>query len=253
MAPAESDFDPEGQGRLHAGDPVLGFVATPDTTPPPQLRRPIVAALLDSPIEPSPSPFHGPLIDLCYERGFAALTIDQLCRRARLGPDAFDALYSDLEDCLLQVLRTELARYHRRAAAARDGLREWRSRLRATTYALYRYLAEDERLRRFASVEARAAGPRAALLIVAEARRLFELIDEGRAEPTAAPGLTDATAESLSASILNELFLTAARGSSMPPEEELVPGIMYSAVLPYLGVAAAEEELRVPPPPLALV
>jgi hypothetical protein len=30
---------------------------------------------------------------------------------------------------------------------------------------------------------------------------------------------------------------------------ELVPVIMYSATLPYLGAASAAEELRIPPPP----
>src|SRR4029077_3048352 len=200
-----------------------------------------------------PSPFHGPLIDLCFERGFAALTIDQLCRRAGLGPAAFKALYADLEDCLVQVCQAELGSYRRRAAAAREGLGEWRARLRATAYALYRYLAEDERRRRFAAVEVRAAGSRPALLIAAEAERLLELIDEGRAEPGAAPGLTRATAESLGGGIFNEIFFTAAHAAPMPSEGELVPEIMDSAVLPYLGAARDAEELRIPPPPLSAV
>jgi hypothetical protein len=34
----------------------------------------------------------------------------------------------------------------------------------------------------------------------------------------------------------------------MPPEEELVPQLMYAAVLPYLGAAAAAQELEIAPP-----
>jgi AcrR family transcriptional regulator len=198
---------------------------------------------------PPASPFRSALIDLCFERGFAALTIDDLCRRAGLGRAAFKQRYSDLEDCFFQIAREELRRYHHRAAAARSGLGEWRSRLRATAYALYRFLDEDERLRRFTVVDVRAAGERPALLLGEEIEALFDLIDEGRAEPTAPPTLTRATAESLAGGIFNEIYVAAGHRGPMPREEEIVPKLMYSAVLPYLGETSAREELVIPPPP----
>jgi len=250
MGMGDSNLDRRPRGRVGAGERGSLWRSAPDSAPPPSLRRPIVAAFLGlaSDQGPDPSPFHPALIDLCFERGFAALTIDDLCRRAGLGRAAFTARYIDLEDCLLQVCSTELDSYRRRAAAARAGLQEWRARLRATAYALYRYLAEDERRRRFAAVEIRAAGTRPALLLAAEVEFLLELIDEGREEPSADPGLTRATAESLGGAIFNEFFTTAAHPGPMPREGELVPQIMYSAVLPYLGQAGAAEELRIPPP-----
>lgn len=195
------------------------------------------------------SPFRAALIDLCFERGFSAVTIEALCQRAGLARTAFKARYADLEDCFVQVCRGELQRYRRRAAAARAGRGEWRARLRGTAYALYRFLDEDERLRRFTLVEVRAAGERPALLIGEEIEALFDLIDEGRAEPTAPPTLTRATAESLGGAIFNEMYVVAGHAGPMPREEELVPQMMYSAVLPYLGAASASEELRIPPPP----
>lgn len=75
----------------------------------------------------------------------------------------------------------------------------------------------------------------------------MDLIDEGRAESNAPASLTRLTAEALGGAILHELC-RAARGGS-PPESELVPTLMYLAVLPYAGVGAATEELRIPPPP----
>jgi AcrR family transcriptional regulator len=199
------------------------------------------------------SPFRNALIDLCFERGFARLTVADLCRRAGLRRVAFDEHYSDLHDCLLQISRSELADYRRRAALARAGHREWRVRLRATAYALYRYLGEDERQRHFITVELRAAGERSALLIDAEVEALFNLIDEGRAEPTAPATLTRATAESLGGAIVNQIFLVAGHDGPLPAEAELLPIIMYSAVLPYLGAASAASELQVPPPPESAV
>ena len=201
--------------------------------------------------EPAPralSPFRDTLIDLCYERGFAALTVTELCERAALDRAAFESLYVDLEDCFFQICSAELTRFHRLAGLARAGLGEWRDRLRATTYALYRYLDSDEPLRRFVIVEARAAGDRPALLIDSEIEALFDLIDEGRSESSAPANLTRATAESVGGGIFNEIYVAAAHRGPLPPESDFVPELMYSAVLPYMGTAAAAAELAIPPP-----
>jgi AcrR family transcriptional regulator len=193
--------------------------------------------------------FRRALIDLCFERGFAALTVEELCRRAGVGRAAFRRRFANLEDCFYEVCRGELQHYHERAAAARAGLGEWRARLRVTTYALYRFLAEDERRRRLAVVDVRSAGERPALLLAEELEELFDLLDEGRTEASAPPTLTRATAECLGGGIFNAIYLAAARRGPMPPETDLVPELMYSAVLPYLGSASAAEELEIPPPP----
>jgi AcrR family transcriptional regulator len=195
------------------------------------------------------SPFRAALIDLCFESGFSALTVEALCRRAGVGRTAFRRWHASLEDCFFEVCRGELRRYRRRAITARAGLSEWPSRLRVTTYTLYRFLAEDERRRRFTLVDARVAGERSKLLLEKEIEALLDLIDEGRDEPSAPPRLTRATAESLAGGIFNELYLAAAHHGPLPREAHLVPEIMYSAVLPYLGPAAAAEELELPSPP----
>lgn len=115
------------------------------------------------------------------------------------------------------------------AAPAESG--DWRDRLRAAAYGLYRQLRERP-------------GPP----VDEEVARLIDLIDEGRAEPASPPTLTRVTAEALGGAISHELFL-AARQDFQPPEAELVPMLMYSAVLPYGDLACATEELRTPPPP----
>jgi hypothetical protein len=113
---------------------------------------------------------------------------------------------------------------------APDGIAGWRDRLRAATYALYR------RCRTHPAFPAEE-----------EIEELVDLIDEGRAGPEAPASLTRVTAEALGGAILYELC-RACRPSS-PPESELVPSLMYVAVLPYAGPRAADEELRIPPPP----
>jgi AcrR family transcriptional regulator len=111
---------------------------------------------------------------------------------------------------------------------------DWRARLRTTLYELYRKMG---------------AGEGASLPVGAEVEALFALIDEGRAEPTAPLTLTRVTAESLAGSIFWQLSLAAGREGPLPSEAELVPALMFPAVLPYVGPVAAAEELRIPPPP----
>jgi AcrR family transcriptional regulator len=195
------------------------------------------------------SPFRGALIDLCFERGLANLTVAELCRRAGLRRAAFEDRHASLAECFAEVVGAEIDRFHRRALLARAGLVEWRDRVRATAYAFYRHLDEDERLRRFILVEARRAGERPALLLAAKLEALYDLIDEGRGEPTAPAHLTRATAESLGGAIFTHLYVSAAKGGPLPPEAAAVPPMMFAAVLPYLGVRAASEELRIEPPP----
>ena len=115
--------------------------------------------------------------------------------------------------------------------AAPVGVGDWRRRLRDATYGLYRQLGEHPELP-----------------LEAEIEELVELIDVGRTDPGSPPTLTRVTAEALGGAISYELFFAARRGP-LPPEAELVPMLMYSAVLPYAGVDCADEELRIPPPP----
>ncbi len=193
---------------------------------------------------------HDALIELCFERGFAQVTVEVLCERAGIDRAAFDEEYADLENCFFQVYKGELERYRREATRARAGLAEWRDRVRATAHALYRFLAAGEKVRKFTVVEVRAAGERTQLLIGQEIEALFDLIDEGRQELADPESLTRATAESVGGGIFNQMYAAAGRGGPMPREEDILPQMMYAAVLPYLGPEAALEELSIPPPPV---
>jgi len=198
---------------------------------------------------PNRDPLHEALIDLCFERGLHSLTEADLCRRAGISIEQFRSRHETLEDCFYDAYSAEFARYRREAAAARDGLADWRSRLRATAYALLRFLAEDERVTHFTVVEVRRAGDRSALLIGEGIEELIDLLDEGRSQPQAPADLTRATAESVAGGLFNQLYLAVARGAGPTDESEIVPQAMYTAVLPYLGVQVAMEELSIPPPP----
>jgi AcrR family transcriptional regulator len=176
------------------------------------------------------------------------VSVEALCDRAGVERSRFDSRYAGIEDCFFDAYSVEFNRYRRQAEAARDGLGAWRDRLRATAYALLRFLAEDERVTHFTVVEVRRAGERSALLIGEGIQELIDLLDEGRDQPGAPEGLTRATAESLAGGLFNRLYLAVAQGDS-PQESRIGRDAMCMIVEPYLGSEAAREELAIDPPP----
>jgi AcrR family transcriptional regulator len=201
------------------------------------------------PSQPSPrARLHQALLDLCFERGFKRLELGELLDRAEVDRAGFAREFADLEDCFFAVFKLELDDFQCQAAALAAEPGAWRERVRAGAYALYRHLAADQRCSRFLLVESRGAGERTLLFAGQRIEALFDLIDEGRRELADPDSLTRATAESLGGGILNQLYAILGRGP-LPPEREIVPQLLYTVVLPYLGPAIALQELAIPPPP----
>jgi AcrR family transcriptional regulator len=228
---------------------VLPYVGSEVAAEELQIAPPPRVSVPQAPSRTPTAAFQRALIDLCYERSYAEVTVEALCARSGLAPADFDAAFENLEECFFSTYAAEFDRYRARAEAARAGLASWRERLRATAYALLRYLAEDQRVTHFTVVEVRRGGERAQLLIGEGIEELIDLLDEGRTQPGASATLTRATAESVAGGLFNQLYLSVGHGESQS-EEKIVPQAMYAAVLPYLGVAIATEELEIPPPPL---
>lgn len=188
------------------------------------------------------------LLDLCQERGYPDLTLDDLLARSGLDEEAFHRHFEDLEDCFCGVLSETYGEFFEYAQAAVAGVSGWRDRIRATAYAMLRFLSRDERVARLGAVEASRAGARAEQLFLDTFNRLIDLIDEGRSETDDPDALSRATALGVGGTIFARVQEAVAEGELNLGEEEL-PQLMYAAVLPYLGAAAAEEELHIPPPP----
>ena len=188
------------------------------------------------------------LVDLSFEHGYRDVTLPMLLERAGVEEADFHRHHAGLEECFYEIYAAALGEFRRRAARARDGLASWRDRVRVTGYALYRFLAEDERMRKLTTVDVRSAGERVGLLFGDAIKELTDLIDEGRDAPGAPDSLTRATADQVGCGIFSQLYAAGARPGPMAPEAEIVPKLMYGVVLPYLGVEAAAEELTIAPP-----
>lgn len=187
------------------------------------------------------------LLDLCVERGYADLRLEDVLARAEVGPAAFHTRYADLDAYFNAVLAQAYAEFFELAQEAVAGETGWRDRMRATAYALLRFLRSDERVARLAAVEAQHGGEGALRLFVQTFNRLVDLLDEGSAEAGGPESLSRATAVGIGGVVFARVQEAVAQDELGLGEEE-IPQLMYAAVFPYLGAEAAEEELHIPPP-----
>jgi AcrR family transcriptional regulator len=189
------------------------------------------------------------LLDLCAERGYKKLKLKHLLERAGIDKATFKEHYADLDACFAAVLEGIYDEFFERLQKALEGVSGWRNRVRATGYAMLRFLRRDERVARLAAIEAQYAGKQARALFLETFNRLIKILDEGSSEAggSDSPGL--ATAIGVGGVIFARVQEGVVNGELEELGEEEVPQLMYAAVFPYLGAEAAEEELHIPPPP----
>jgi AcrR family transcriptional regulator len=187
------------------------------------------------------------LLDLCVERGYGDLRLADLLERAEVDAADFHSRYADLNAYFSAVLGQAYSEFFEVAQAAVARQAGWRDRMRATAYALLRFLRSDERVAHLAVVEAQHGGEGALRLFVETFNRLVDLLDEGSAEAGGPDSPSRATALGIGGVVFTRVQEAVAKGELAQGEEE-IPELMYGAVFPYLGAEAAEEELRIPPP-----
>ncbi len=187
------------------------------------------------------------LLDLCVERGYANLELRELLERAGVEEEDFLQLYPDLDAHFASVLGEIYSEFFACAQEAVAGQTGWRDRMRATAYSLLRFLRRDDRVARFAAIDAQEAGEPAQRRFLETFNRLVDLIDEGSAEADGPDSPSRATALGVGGVLFARLQEAVAEGELGLGEEE-IPELMYAAVFPYLGAEAAAEELRIPPP-----
>jgi AcrR family transcriptional regulator len=187
------------------------------------------------------------MLELIAERGYSATTVNQVLERAGVGRAAFKRHFTAKRDCFLQVYEEMSERFGEQVFAAVEGEEEWRDGLRAAAYAAARWIGEHPREARYWVLEMVAAGEFAQARREETLRRFVDLIDSGRELLDRPDSVSRAMAVGVVGGIVGMLTKNLRRGVRVRPEE-MVPDLMFMAVRPYLGPAAALEELRIPPP-----
>lgn len=188
------------------------------------------------------------LLELCFERGYAQIQVEDVCERAGLPRADFDACYASLEDCYCIRFSAMSYELSMDIASAVLAASSWREQIRAGAHASCRYWIADIPRANYMLVEAPVVGERARLIRDQGIDAMAMLLDRGRSCLRDPDSLSPATARALSGAVYEETRrLVAARRR---PEEiaAAVPKMMFTILLPYLGPEIAAEELSIPPP-----
>lgn len=187
------------------------------------------------------------MVRLVATRGFRAVELDDVLAAAGVSEGEFRRHFDDLEDCFVRLWDEMTLEHAVRADAAYETAGPWRERLRRAAWESLRYLQEDELRTRFLVLEVLSAGEMAQahrdLAIAAEVR----WVDEGRRELPDPDSVPRSVAEHVVGAI-NEMLVRKTRSGEVRHGDRVLRELMYLAVRPYLGQAAALEEMRMPPP-----
>ncbi len=181
------------------------------------------------------------MLEAVGARGYEKATVQDAIDRAGLYRQAFYDFYRDKEDCYVQALDAGSAWVELAMREAIEEAPTWRQQLRGALTGLLGFLDEQPEVGRALLVEVHAAGEAAVSKRAEAMERAAAMVDLAREESgEEAPAIS---AEAVVAGILAVLHsrLAANRTTGFG---ELLPELMYLAVLPYFGAEAATLEMR---------
>jgi AcrR family transcriptional regulator len=184
------------------------------------------------------------MLDAAATLGYRETNVQDVIERAGVSRPTFYEHFTNKDDCFLAAFDAGARRLRTRVLKATAEGEQWRDRLRLGLEAVLAFAVEEPRTARTMIVEARAASPEAtqrridlldrlASYLDASATRL--LSDSRESSPLTAAGVIGGVEAVLYARLCKGEYDELAG---------LLPSLMYFAVLPYEGQAAAGEELR---------
>lgn len=173
--------------------------------------------------------------------GYERTTVQDAITNAGLYRQAFYDNFEDKQGCYLQAIDAGAAWIELAMRQAAAGEATWRGRLRGALGGLLTYLDEQPEIGRALIVEVHAAGPAAVEKRTEAMERAAAMMDLAREESEdAAPAIS---AEAVVAGILAVLH-TRLAARQEEGFAQLLPELMYLAVLPYFGAEVAAAEMR---------
>ncbi|HET9162536.1 MAG TPA: TetR/AcrR family transcriptional regulator [Solirubrobacterales bacterium] len=182
------------------------------------------------------------MVDAVTETGYNTLTVQDVLSRAGISRPTFYEQFEDKEACFLAAFDASAARMSERieAAVAAAGP-SWRDRIRSGLAELLRFVAEEPLEARTVIVEARASSP-------AGLRRRDEMLDRlaGCIDALVREDLDEPPSAIAAAGVvggIEAVLYSRLQKNETEELDELLPSLMYFAVLAYAGRTAAGDEL----------
>jgi AcrR family transcriptional regulator len=187
------------------------------------------------------------MAEVACERGLANATVAHVVARSGVSRRTFYEHFVGREECFLATFEEAVRKIVARVAPAYGRHSSWREGIRAALHELLSFLDEEPSMGDVVVVQAFGAGPLVLELRQRALSQAIAAVDRGReglsgaAEP---PPLTAEGVVGAVSAIVHARFLEADR----PPLVGLTNQLTSLIMLPYLGAAAARQELQRPQP-----
>jgi AcrR family transcriptional regulator len=187
------------------------------------------------------------MVDLVDDRGYEAVSVEQVAARAGVSEAEFGALFASKDECALAILEEIGTTTVRNAQAAYDRGGSWPDSLRAVAYAQVSWMSENPKRTRFWMLEMLWANDLTRAARENLFKRFIAMVDGGREVAPDPEAIPPHAAEAAIGSITQMLTKRLQKRGETDPFA-FIPELMYMAVLPYLGEEIAKKELTMPPP-----
>ena len=179
------------------------------------------------------------LVAVCAVKGYPATTVEDVTARAGVSRRTFYDLFTDKEDCFVAAYDRIVERAIGEASEAfAGGEGDWPQRLAAGLRALIELFGAEPALARVVIVEVLAAGRRALEHRDAALARFAVFFEGGRAGLPAMMEGQELLAQAVIGGLYEALYSCVLEGQTelLP---ELLPDLVYCALVPYIGHTAA--------------
>jgi len=177
------------------------------------------------------------------EQGFATTTVADIIARARLSRRTFYEHFADKEECFLAAYDTVVEQLLGAVGQAYEQAESWPQKVHDGLETFLAYLAAEPAFARMCIVEVVAAGAEARGRRDAAMRVFVDFLEPGRA---AAP--KGVVVPSLAADVvvggLYEIIYSRLQRNAADELVEMLPELLYCALVPFLGHQAAERAVR---------
>jgi AcrR family transcriptional regulator len=173
------------------------------------------------------------------KKGYAAVTLADITREAKVSRRVFYENFESKEQCFLAAFEVVVGHLRELIDEAVETVDGWPLQAVAATQATLAFLASEPALARLCLLESRAGGPAVAARFNEAVSELAPLLRQGRAErPMGGRPLPDSTEDSTIGSLVSLAYRKVAAGDA-ERLEELVPDCAELVLLPYLGPSEA--------------
>lgn len=175
-------------------------------------------------------------------QGYEATSVADVIEEAGTTRTTFYRNFEDKHDCFLAAYDALIDRVFTRIVGECDAEQSWVDRVRRGLATLLDFFAEEPEMARTAVVEVAGAGADARRKHTDALTRFTAYLDGGRRlhpEAELPEHISTMAAGAVSALIFDELV--AERSSQLPAQ---LPELLFAMLVPYIGPAAAAEEMR---------